>query len=123
MHFVALVLSTALFSGAQCASVPSAEAAQKAGIFSIQPHANELPQKPIPMTCTAELYCPSPFDLGPITCQGNTTCQSFYWEIWCDGTRTLCDCSIAPSGCADPFDYCACRHAGYGHAICVGQSC
>jgi hypothetical protein len=79
-------------------------------------------QAPIHMTCTAQQYCPPPFD-GPIMCTGNSSCQVFTYEISCDGQIIGCPCSIAPSGCGDPVQFCVCRKDGESAPRCAMQFC
>jgi len=123
MYVVALVLSAVLMSGAQGASAPTDEVKNGLPGDTILQLPDEFTQKPSPKTCTAQLNCPSPFDYGPIMCVGNSSCQVYYSSISCDGSQVLCSCGIAPSGCADPYDYCSCRAAGIGHWRCFVDCC
>jgi hypothetical protein len=97
----------------------SGEPAAKSGLLELPEEVNPLTDA-IFKTCTAQRNCPAPFD-SPIMCTGNSSCQVYPYQVTCDGKVVGCSCSIAPSGCIDPFGYCLCRSQGSAHAQCLGN--
>lgn len=128
MILATLMLSAVLATSVPAAAAPAAQPAAQCNV-AVQNAGFDItqidPQKPaLKTTCTATKNCPSPYDPGPITCTGNSTCVSSYWaQIQCDGVTYDCGCSIAPSGCSYPFDYCLCRSTGGSHLGCKQNHC
>lgn len=125
MYLTAIALSITLLAGApgDVSTASKEESPTSLEAPSFLPHPNDLPQKPIFKSCTAQINCPPPFDSGSIMCTGNAVCQATTWDISCDGNITACSCSIAPSGCWSPFEYCLCRYYGVPHWRCASDYC
>ena len=106
---------------------PGRNARADATAAELTPASNEeisLPARtpePIPMTCSAQLQCPSG---GTVSCTGQSSCTVQSQWVTCDGHNWICPgACIPPGGCQDPEGYCECKAAGGQGPLCSRNYC